>query len=351
MVFHIIGDFLCLILLRMKEEEIFRCQIQEWYPKFKSLSIKTLIHELPDSFVDYLLDDSSPFLLPRSVVDDDALPNRVHNPLDEEDFKTREDDEDESEPAPPPPSFPELEMKVKESIESLGGAVFPKINWSAPKDSAWISSSGNLLCSNFSEIALLLKSSDSLIHDLCHAYDSCSDRVESKPQKFYLALRKWYGSLRPEMEFRCFVRNQVLVGICQREVTGFYPVLVEKKYDLKSLILDFYVDNLRGRFESESYTFDVYVTNDERVKLLDFNPWGGSTLPLLYSWEELEGKLNEEERELEVKIVDSQCGVRPGMKTAVPYDYLDTSPGSGWSQFLKKADEELNSSVVTQASA
>jgi hypothetical protein len=30
------------------------------------------------------------------------------------------------------------------------------------------------------------------------------------------------------------------------------------------------------------------LTKDLRVKLLDFNSWGGSTLPLLFSWDELE---------------------------------------------------------------
>lgn len=326
----------------MKEEEINRCQIQEWYPKFKSISIKTLIHELPESFVQYLLDDSGPFLLPLSVTNDDALPNRIHKPEDEDDFEVHEGSDDESECPPQPPSFPELELKVKESIETLGGAVFPKLNWSAPKDSAWISTTRTLQCSSFSEIVLLLRSSNSLVHDLCHAYDSCSNKTGSRPKNFFLALRKWYSSLRPEMEFRCFVRNQHLVGISQREVTGFYPALLERKDDLQVMIAEFYHDKLRGKFDSESYTFDVYVTTDGRVKLVDFNPWGASTLPLLFTWEELEEKLREEEgRGLEMRIVESQCGVRPGMKTAVPYDYLDTSPGSGWDQFLKKANEDL----------
>ena len=31
----------------MKEEKVNRWQIQEWYKKFKSVSIKTKIHELP----------------------------------------------------------------------------------------------------------------------------------------------------------------------------------------------------------------------------------------------------------------------------------------------------------------
>lgn len=328
--------------VEMKEEEINNCQIQEWYPKFKSVSLKTLILQLPESFVEYLLDDSGTFLLPLSVTGTDALPKRIHKPEDEEDLTVHEGSEDESECHPRPPSFPELETKVKESIETLGGAVFPKLNWSAPKDSAWISSSGSLKCSSFSEIVLLLRSSDSLIHDLCHAYDSCSDKAASRPEKFFLALRKWYSSFRPEMEFRCFVRNQLLVGMCQREVTGFYPALLESKDDLKMMIQEFYVDNVRGKFDSESYTFDVYVTRDGRVKLLDFNPWGASTLPLLFTWEELEEKLKEEGQDLEIRIIENQCGVRPGMKTAVPYDYLDTSPGSGWDQFIKKASEELS---------
>ena len=69
-----------------------RCQIQEWYPKFKPLSIKTIIHELPESFVEYLLDDSGLFILPHSVSNEDALPNRVHNPIDEKDYHVSRDE-------------------------------------------------------------------------------------------------------------------------------------------------------------------------------------------------------------------------------------------------------------------
>ena len=89
-----------------------RCQIQEWYPKFKPLSIKTIIHELPESFVEYLLDDSGPFILPHSVSNEDALPNRVHNPIDEQDYQVSEGSGDEAEQPRSPPSFPELELKI-----------------------------------------------------------------------------------------------------------------------------------------------------------------------------------------------------------------------------------------------
>ncbi|XP_010244521.1 PREDICTED: cell division cycle protein 123 homolog [Nelumbo nucifera] len=325
----------------MKEVEVNRCQIQEWYPKFRSVSIRTLIHRLPEDFVQYLLEDSGPFLLPQTISGEDALPQRIHNPEEEDDFEVSEGSGDESEKPPPAPSFPEFELKVKESISALGGVVFPKLNWSAPKDSAWITTTGTLQCTSFSEIALVLRSSDSLVHDLCHAFDSCTDKTCSRPSTFFLALRKWYPSLRPEMEFRCFVCDQLLVAISQREVTNFYPVLQEKKHDLEVLISEFFMENVRMKFESENYTFDVYVTKDGRVKLIDFNPWGAFTLPLLFTWEELEQSSSEKGDRVEFRIVESRCAVRPGLKTAVPYDYLDTSPGSGWDQFLRNADAEL----------
>ncbi|CAH1419920.1 unnamed protein product [Lactuca virosa] len=88
--------------------------------------------------------------------------------------------------------------------------IFPKLNWTSSKHSAWISPTGILKCTSFTKISFLLKSSDSLVHDLCHAYDLCNDCNAPRPDRFYLTLRKWYPSLHPEMEFRCFVRNRIL---------------------------------------------------------------------------------------------------------------------------------------------
>jgi hypothetical protein len=43
------------------------------------------------------------------------------------------------------------------------------------------------------------------------------------------------------------------------------------------------------RFPHPSYTYDVYVATSGSVKLLDFNPAGGTTAPLLFTWTELAG--------------------------------------------------------------
>jgi hypothetical protein len=39
-----------------------------------------------------------------------------------------------------------------------------------------------------------------------------------------LALRRW-SELRPEREFRCFVRGGEIVGACQRDVSQYFPQL------------------------------------------------------------------------------------------------------------------------------
>ncbi|XP_011624343.2 cell division cycle protein 123 homolog isoform X1 [Amborella trichopoda] len=378
------------LLLKMKEEELWKCQIQDWYPKFKAVSIKTLFHKLPEPFVEYLMDDSGPFVLPKTISNQDALPHRLKPTCPElqgEDYHPWEEEKEENEDEEDTPSFPELELTVNQSIEILGRSVFPKLNWSAPKDTAWISPNGTLRCTCFSEIALLLRSSDSLVHDLCHAFDSCEDKSCSRPPQFYLALRKWYGGLRPEMEFRCFVRGGLLVGISQREITGFYPSVFEEQPNLESLVFEFFEEHVVEKFELENYTFDVYVTKDRRAKLIDFNPWGAFTLPLLFSWEELEKnfdelvktndaldadeegtsetfervsiegcsknvrisagskmlRLRERGYHVDFRVVVSEGAVQPGLRamSGVPYDYIDAAPGSAWDQFLKNADEEL----------
>ncbi|CAN5973050.1 unnamed protein product [Sphagnum jensenii] len=329
----------------MKEEDVRRCEIQAWYPAFRRHSLRTLILPLPEEFISFLMRDDGLYLPKDSL----AIPTRTQNPqLQAEDYVHWDEEDDEGD-EPEVPSFPDLAKQVQTMIQSLGGAVFPKLNWSAPKDTAWISSSGSLKCQNFEEISLLLKASDNLIHDLCHAFDSCNDKSRERPAQFVLALRKWYD-LRPEMEFRGFVRGKLLVGICQREVTGFYATLVGREDELEDMISSFFDVNVREVFGGEDYTFDVYLTKDLRVKLLDFNPWGGSTLPLLFSWDELEqnyakvlGRLNgdglSDDDLVEFRVVKSEGLVQPGLRvgTGVPIDFVNQG---AWEDIIKREAEK-----------
>ncbi len=60
------------------------------------------------------------------------------------------------------------------------------------------------------QVVLLLKGSDRVAHDLCHAFDACGRRPE-RPPGACLALRKFHA-LRLDREFRCFMHDRELVG-------------------------------------------------------------------------------------------------------------------------------------------
>lgn len=325
----------------MKESDVLRCQIQEWYPRFRTHSIRTQVVQLPEEFVSFLLEDG--LFLP---ADSDAMPSRtrVDMPqLQAEDYSHWEEEDDES-GVPAVPTFPELAAEVQTAIESLGGTVVPKLNWSAPKDTAWIATTGSMRCQNFGEVSLLLKASDNVVHDLCHSFDSCDDKSMERPFQVVLALRKWYD-LRPELEFRGFVRGNLLVGVCQREVTGFYETLLGREEELSDLILDFFLDNLKEEFGGGDYTFDVYVTKDKKVKLIDFNTWRGSTLPLLFTWDELEERFSEAgtlgtalNPDFDFRIVTSEGLVQLGLRvgTGVPIDFVNQV---AWEDIIKREAE------------
>lgn len=94
-------------------------------------------------------------------------------------------------------------------------------------------------------------------------------------------------------------------------------------------------------------TYDVYVTTAGTVRILDFNPYGGSTLPLLFTWAQLQ-QLSEEAPppELddshvpEMRVIEMPQMVRPGLRTGVPLELYDTSDGSALSELLRRCREE-----------
>lgn len=174
---------------------------------------------------------------------------------------------------------------------------------------------------------LLLKSSDRVLHDLSHTEvgKACRDSGH------VLALRKWY-EMHPMGEFRCFVAHNKVVAVSQRETSEFFPGLKEQYTTLGSLLVDFHVKRISSNFPLEKYVFDCYIEDVEhalkdssKVTLVDFNPWGGTTAPLLFGWEELEALPHDGASSVEVRCVMSEIGVRPNkVLYGVPFDFVDT---------------------------
>ena len=223
-----------------------------------------------------------------------AVPSRADDDLDT--FS----DSGEEEPDPSM-EWPEIHSQIKNIISDFGGQVTPKLNWSAPKDATFMSATNDTKCTIPNDVYLLLKSSDFITHDLDHPFDGCvpdnyndtdtladGQILESQIPEvpYHLVLRK-YVNFNPSLEFRCFVRNRVLLCMCQRDQTHF-DFLFPMRDMLRSRIQSFFDEKLKDTFPDPNFVFDVYIpAPHHRVWLVDINPWAQRTDPLLFSWLEI----------------------------------------------------------------
>ena len=331
---------------------VLHAALPSWYPYYRDVTLKTVIIPLPDHFLRWLKTDglSLPAGTPTHIFcsaasgddddDDDDEEEEVAAAVADDDNDSGEgtDDDKGSETF----DFRDLNAVVKEAIASLGGTVFPKLNWSAPQDAAWLNM-GTLKCTAPGDVYALLKSSDFVSHDLNYPFDGClsadghaatdgsarqeeSSSVAASPAFDYtLVLRRWCN-LRPERSFRCFVRERRVVGICQRDCTAHFPQLTKAAVDIEDGIVKFLASTGRAtervieqeqekiataalasgdgasikpghsqhwwerrlvdRYPDENFVIDVYVDQRLKVFLIDCNVYGGTTDSLLFSWDQ-----------------------------------------------------------------
>lgn len=341
----------------MKVQHVLNCSFSSWYPSFKRCTLRSRVIPLPKCFIDYLLEDR--IVLPKGSGEVQPKPKESVESDDEDYF---EDDgrwsstAEADMPVITAPLFPELEQKIRDAIEYLGGDVFPKLNWSSPKDASWISFDKSLRCTAPADIYLLLKSSDFVAHDLTCPFETCEDIDSNKTDVQYeLVLRVW-KNLHPGMEFRCFVKNGTLIAICQRHESEYYDFIETQKDDIREDIMTFFKQNIRGRFAEKEYVFDVYKDKG-RILLMDFNPYGLFTDSLMFSWEELLADQpfqdSEENDTANMELPVFRCvqkensGMKPNPYAiyGLPKDFVDLSLGTDPQKLLDflKMKSNMNS--------
>ena len=69
--------------------------------------------------------------------------------------------------------------------------MLPKLNWSSPRDAAWMGFARTLKCTTLTDIFTLLKSSEFVCHDLSMPYQHCVDEGSRQGRKvlYVLVLR------------------------------------------------------------------------------------------------------------------------------------------------------------------
>lgn len=274
-------------LVTMSVKDVFTCSLTSWYEKFKKCTIKSVILPMPPEVLAYM-QDSGTLVLPEGSQPEPTYEEQKDDSFSSDDLNEWdfcESPEDET-PQAVPPKFEAFNTKMKEAIENLGGSVFPKLNWSAPKDATWIALNNSLQCSTPGDIYLLLKSSTFTAHDLTSPFQDCVDKAEADTTvKYCVVLRRWM-EINPAQEFRCYIKEKELIGMCQRDVSQSYSSIGIDHDNIRDDIINFWHENIENRFPLENYTFDVYRESKEKVLLVDFNPFGVTTDSLLFSWQE-----------------------------------------------------------------
>ncbi|KAG8005798.1 hypothetical protein GBF38_001788 [Nibea albiflora] len=291
----------------MKKEQVVNCQFSVWYPIFKKHTIKSLILPLPQNVIDYLLDDGT---LVVSGSDHNTQPTHTYN----SDSNAEEDiqwSDDETTTTVTAPEFPEFNSKVLEAINALGGRVFPKLNWSAPR----------------------------------------------------LVLRKW-SELIPGGEFRCFVKENKLIAISQRDYTQYYQHILKQEEQICHAIQEFFSQHIQYKFLDEDYTLILYLcivcVLQGRVWLIDLNPFGEVTDSLLFTWEELtsSGEITQQQDGPAFRYTTSEVTVQPSpcLSYRIPRDFVDLSAGEDAYKLidflkLKKSQQEDSEEEEEEESA
>ncbi|KAL8220811.1 UNVERIFIED_CONTAM: hypothetical protein K2H54_055182 [Gekko kuhli] len=85
----------------------------------------------------------------------------------------------------------------------------------------------------------------------------CNDDSPDPSLQYELVLRKWC-ELIPGAEFRCFVKENKLIGISQRDYTQYYEHISKQKEEICRCIQEFFKKHIQYKFFDEDFVFDVY---------------------------------------------------------------------------------------------
>ncbi|KAI6033796.1 D123-domain-containing protein [Pisolithus microcarpus] len=266
----------------LSPEYILAFQFSNWYPSFTRVSPKsTVIRPLGNDFKRYLESDS--IFVPEGSED-----VAVESTLSDDDG---DDERGDAATAGGDFSFPELDEQIRSVIREYTG-VFPKLNFSSPKDASWVlPASSPLKCTTPADVYILLKSSDFITHDFSieSVFDGCRSDV-LPVYELELVLRKWYP-VDHSREVRCFVRSDILLAVTQRD-TNFYDFMIDIAIQktIRTTVFKLWEEVVRPNwaFPQKDYVFDLLLTRDlSGGHVIDFGPYAPCTDPLLFTYEEL----------------------------------------------------------------
>lgn len=200
-------------------QHIINCQFSRWYSPLKRHTPRArILTSLPTEFLEYLTKDAIVLNPDHDNIHTDHDNHLDHTSEQSSGNSSEQDSFNRS------TNLREFNQLITNTIDELGGAVVPKLNWSSPKDTTWMMPGNTMKCTCTNDVLMLLKSSDFCSHDLHHPFDDTSDYVPASDAQldvqYELVLKEWFD-LNPALEFRVFVWDNHLVG----RFSAFVPVI------------------------------------------------------------------------------------------------------------------------------
>ncbi|KXN88223.1 hypothetical protein AN958_07682 [Leucoagaricus sp. SymC.cos] len=334
-------------------------QFSEWYPRFAKQTIKsTIIRPVPAGFQEYLTSDG--IFVPEGS-EDDPPESHLFEGSDSESDDGREAkitwSDANSDFRVKHWAFPDLDNRIRQCIDEYEG-VFPKLNFSSPKDAYWVLFNANpLRCTSPSDVYILLKSSNFATHDTdpTNVFSGCVNLEPGEEEPHYeleLVLRKWY-SIERNREVRCFVRNRRLIGISQRDM-NHYEFLTEDltREKIVDSVTMFWETEIKDTWAGNDYVFDFLLTRDlTRGHIIDFNPYSSRTDSLLFSYKELHCLAEDLESKLEFRVIPSadhpaaSSNIPVFQHNMVPLEALSLSSGRTVDEFAEVLKEQIHENM------
>ncbi|MCF7853731.1 MAG: cell division cycle 123 family protein [Candidatus Pacebacteria bacterium] len=160
--------------------------------------------------------------------------------------------------------------RVQQGIHDLPGSAFVSADVCAPTDSEKF---GKRASVSYGRVAWRLLAASAKV---CEAFrNKLTERIVIRP----------FRRMNRTREFRLFFRGRKLLGMSQYNLERHFGRLAKREKELWR----------RGQKCAETFkdflpysdvVVDIYLTSDDRVLIVDLNPWGPPTDPLLFrTWE------------------------------------------------------------------
>jgi len=144
---------------------------------------------------------------------------------------------------------------------------FFRLNSRSPKDATWpfklpVTCSGR-------EVLSVMGASERVLDDLVHL-----NYLPEQPA--FICLREFDHRIRPSDEYRCFVRDGDLVAVTHYDYTNPIGAPLDGGQAIRARIDAYFTETLKPRLHIATVVFDVALSYDGAVILIELNPYGMS---------------------------------------------------------------------------